>query len=350
MITLTNNSIYHSDLSLFTLSTLDNVERINAKEIINFLSDTIELGESVTFKRIFSLISPNLDKFNEIFYSALGGYKLDPFLQEIENDPTEEKNMDFLEIHWFSDRYDNELNISPSLHGVKFETSEVEEEQGLVTYALDFTSLNNLKNYVVKINQSVELFEYNEDTEKKYEKVELGYKSFTLFDLFCAIFFEISFHGGPLDKKERFKELEESISEIDKTEFTELKNLTTFEEMIEKIDSRDEYLVKYKEQRDRVEIDRMTSGKNLSKLKICLLEKLKIYDVIENSDENLEQYYKKITDIEYDMQLLYEEEEDISYHRFWETPKCTCPKIDNLEIYPSDTPFFDKDCPIHKKH
>ena len=47
--------------------------------------------------------------------------------------------------------------------------------------------------------------------------------------------------------------------------------------------------------------------------------------------------------------MLYGEEEDICFHRFWETPKCTCPKIDNIEIYPNENQIFNKDCIIHKK-
>ena len=47
------------------------------------------------------------------------------------------------------------------------------------------------------------------------------------------------------------------------------------------------------------------------------------------------------------MQLLYGEKEDKSYHKFWETPKCICPKIDNNEIYPNKEPIFNLKCPIH---
>jgi type I site-specific restriction-modification system R (restriction) subunit len=183
--------------------------------------------------------------------------------------------------------------------------------------------------------------------------INLGEKAFTLFELFNAIFYEISYHGGPQDKKERFSEIEESMEEV-KDNLDDLKEssdkFTTFEEMIEKFDAKDKYLVKYNELRDRVEKKRVSNKKNLPKLKNCLLEKLKIYDQIEKSDiDNLIIYYKKLTDIEFNMQLLYGEEEDISYHRFWETPKCTCPKIDNLEIFPFNNPIFDSNCPIHKK-
>jgi hypothetical protein len=122
---------------------------------------------------------------------------------------------------------------------------------------------------------------------------------------------------------------------------------------MEKLVAQDKFLVKYKDLRDRVEEDRIGNKKNLNKLKNCLIEKLKIFDIIENSNSldagQAKQYYKKLTDNEYNMQLLYGEEEDISYHRFWETPKCTCPKIDNIEIYPSKSPIFDDKCLIHGK-
>jgi ribosomal protein S15P/S13E len=355
MITITNKNIYHSDFSLSDISDLNKVGNVHIGDIINFLSDVVELGESVTFKRLFDIVAYNVDKFNEIFYSSLGGYPLEPFLQEIENIPTEIIDSDYLEIHWFCDKYENELNISPSMHGLSTKTTD--------SYALDFVSLNNIKNCVVKINKNVSIFDFNSiknediidkvdeliDNIKTKDRLELGEKLFSLFDIYDAIFDEISFHGGPQDKKEKFEELEEQIDEVKEGIKEDSKDSMTFQEMLDKIESKDKYLVKYNEQRDRVDKHRMSNKKNLSKLKNCLIEKLKIYDLIENSDENLEQYYKKLTDIEYNMQLLYGEEEDISKHLFWHTPKCTCPKIDNIEIYPSKNPIFDNKCPIHKK-
>ena len=355
MITITSKNIYYNEIPVSTLSTLDNVELVDIHNIISYLSTEVELGESVTFKRLIEIVSCNFDKFNDIFYSALGGHSLQPFLQEIENNPTEIFESEYLEVHWFCDKYEDDLNIYPSLHGVSTKTSD--------NYVIDFISLNNLKNLVVKINKSVDLFDYNKFTkneivdndlkdisnDEKLVKTNLGNKAFTLFDLYNAIFYEISFHGGPQDKNERFHELEESMDEVRDLEKLDTDKLTTFEDLLKELDEKDIYLVKYEDARDRVEERRVTNEKNLPKLKNCLIEKLKIHGAIQSSDEDLKKYYKKLTDIEYNMQILYGEEEDISYHRFWETPKCTCPKIDNLENYPSNKPIFDDKCPIHGK-
>ena len=349
MITITNKNIYHSEFSISDLSSLDKSEIIDIDCIVNYLSDYVELGESVTFKRLFEVVSFNVDKFNTIFYSALGGYPLEPFLQEIENNPTEKFESEYLEVYWHCDKYENELNIDASIHGVSTLTSD--------NYAMDFASLNNIKDYNIRLNKNVKLFNFSDLPDKNEENINidsittyLGDKSFTLFELYSAIFYEISFFGGPQDKKEKLSELQESIDEIENMEDDdkELK-LKSLDELFEEFDSKDKYLVKYNKLRDRVDKNRISNKKNLKKLKNCLIEKLKIYDIIENSDEDLQQYYKKLTDIEYNLQILYGEDEDASFHRFWETPKCTCPKIDNVEIYPSKTPYFNENCLIHKK-
>ena len=336
MITITNKNIYYSDYPISTLSSLKKVDIIDPIDIINFLSENVELGESVTFKRIFDIISYNVDIFNTIFYSSLGGYPLAPYLQEIENNSTQLFDSDYLEIYWHCDKFEDELSIDPSLHGIS---------KNLDVYAMDFASLNNLKNYNVKLNKKIEIFDYTKkEKDENNLKVYLGEKSFNVFDLYNAIFYEISYFGGPQEKKEKLNELEDSLVDTnDEPDFV------TLESMIEKFESKDKYLVKYKNLRGRVEKKRISDKNNLIKLKNCLLEKLKLYDIIENYDDNLSDFYKKLTDIEYNMQLLYGESENILFHRFWETPKCTCPKVDNLEIYPSKKPIFDKNCLIHKK-
>lgn len=345
MITITNNNIYFTDFPISDYDNTDKLIKIKKKNLINYLSETVELGESVTFKRLFEIVSHNLVAFNEVFYSVLGGYVLDPFLQEIVNDKTDELNYDVLEIYWFCESYEGELNISPSIHG------KINDETDDNAYALDFVSLNNIKDCVIKLINDVSLTTYN---KKKvgYDTTELGEKSFSIFDLFGSIFYEITFHGGPQDKKEKFTDIEKTIKELENSDIEhDTFSSKSMEEFMEEFDSKDKYLVKYEDLRDRVDKDRISNEDNLDKLKKALIEKLKIYDKIENSksDAKLQSYYKKITNIEYGLQLLYGEDEDINFHKFWNTPKCTCPKIDNIEKYPSTNPIFDEKCPIHKK-
>lgn len=345
MITITNNNIYYSEEPISYLSSIEDAEVIDPNNILLFLSDTVELGENLIFKRLFDIISHNVNDFNDIFYSSLDGYYIDPFLQEIENNPTDKLDMDYLEVSWSCNKYDNELNVTPTIHGVSDNDSEF--------YAIDFVSLNNIKKLNISLNKNFTVYDYNKLIEGKNEdesKTDLGEKTFTLFELYNAIFSEITFHGGPLDKKERFEELEKCIEEedINPEEYKILKK-STLDELIDKYEKEDKYLVKYKDLRSRVDENRIKNNENLSKLKDCLKNKLEIYDAIINCDGSIKKYYKKLTNIEFNMQTLYGEDEDILYHKFWQTPKCTCPKINNIEIYPSKNFIIDDKCPIHGK-
>ena len=338
MITITNNNTYKSDYAIVDYDNYDNIEVIDDGDILSHLTDTIQLGESFKFERVFDIISANIELFEIVFYSSLGGYPLLPYLKEIENSQDEKSEIDILEIHWSGDKFEDELSIFPDFHGIKNGED--------ISYALDFTSLNNIKHLVVKLNPNVSII----DMEKKKLKF-LGNQSFSVFDFFHAILNEISFHGLPSERNERSKELTETFAELKEEEIQDLQDSEkiTFEDFVEQMDSKDLYLVKHKDLRERID-PKLTNDENMLSLKKCMEKKLQIYqEIIDLKKGDFRPFYKKLTDIEFSMQTLYGEAEEKKYHKFWQTPKCTCPKIDNIEKYPSDKPIFDKKCPIHKK-
>lgn len=351
MITITKYGIYKSDFSIVDLRNPEHLDIISDDEIIGYLSEDVELGESVTFERLFEIIIENKEKFNEIYHSCLGGYSLTPFIDEVDDIPTEKSELHYLEIFWLSDKSDDDITMVSGLHGIGVEDSEngPYKKGDTIAYAVDFTPLNNLKYLRVKLNKEVIIMNYDRTDDESFQ-IRLGNKSFTVFDLFYAILYEISWNGDPEGREGRLNELEESI-EISEREIErgETHTIEDLEDFFQKMEKNDKYLVKYKEQRDRVNEELSEHIDNLEPLKNCLLEKLKIYDEIENSTGDLTKYYKKLTDNEFNMQLLYGLDENINYHRFWETPKCTCPKIDNVVNYPDGNYIFDNECPIHRK-
>lgn len=340
MITITKDYIYKSDFSITDLKTTANLEIIQEDEILSYLSDYVELGESVTFDRIFELISLNKDLIENIFYSCLGGYSLSPFINEIENIPTEKSQLDYVEIGWYCDRYDNEFNISSSFHGIGSEKDGKE-----MTYAIEFTPLNNLKSLPIRLNTNLSYFILPKKGNGKHKDVYLGNRYFTLYDILYGILFEITFNGDPKNRNMRFSELQVSIDEAEE----QLKN----DEFITNDDLEslftDEYTVKHGEFIDRIEPELLNELSDLPALKNCLLEKLKIYSEIEKTNKkDLTSFDNRLTNVEFNLQILYGVDEDINFHRFWETPKCTCPKIDNTLKYPFGDYEIDANCPIHK--
>lgn len=356
MITITQDNIYKSDFNIVDIRDPKYLNIIDDENLFKYLSEEVELGESVNLERIFSLIESNKERLQYLYHSCLGGYPLEPYIDEINDIPTEKTDLVKLEVNWLVDSYDDDITIVSNLHGIGL-SEDVDsntniddiDNDKLLPYAIEFTPLNNMKYLIVELNRNVKIINFDIKT-KEHSINDIGNKSFSVFDLFYAILYEISWNGDPSQREERLSEIKESIEESEKElESGNYNDLRDASDILEEFDRNDIYLVKYKEERDRLDEDLCSDIENLEPLKNCLLEKLKIYDTIKNlsNDNDLTGYYKKLSDIEFNMQLLYGLDEDSNYHKFWETPKCTCPKIDNVVKYPNGNYIKNKNCPIH---
>lgn len=58
-------------------------------------------------------------------------------------------------------------------------------------------------------------------------------------------------------------------------------------------------------------------------------------------------YAKDLEQLEFLLQDAWKFPRDVNYHRFWEMPHCTCPKMDNDDAYPSGYYVRSLCCPAH---
>ena len=54
-----------------------------------------------------------------------------------------------------------------------------------------------------------------------------------------------------------------------------------------------------------------------------------------------------LQEVEFHLQELWGFPRDARFHKFWDYPKCTCPKVDNEDNYPTGFYIIDKECPLH---
>lgn len=87
----------------------------------------------------------------------------------------------------------------------------------------------------------------------------------------------------------------------------------------------------------------------LDEIKELYILKRSIYLAImeENDPRILKSYAEDLTQIEYKLQRCYGFDEKIDFHRFWETPKCICSKMDNMEAYPYGHYIRNERCMLH---
>lgn len=96
-------------------------------------------------------------------------------------------------------------------------------------------------------------------------------------------------------------------------------------------------------------MDLTKAWKNLSKLKEAYWWKLMFFDMIKETDDLLELHSlaEDLKDLEMYIQELFNFTPDPNYHRFWEAPKCSCPKTDNSERWGTPYTIVNHFCVLH---
>lgn len=62
-----------------------------------------------------------------------------------------------------------------------------------------------------------------------------------------------------------------------------------------------------------------------------------------------EAYARDIRSIEFALQRSWGFPQSENFHRWWNLPHCSCPKLDNEERYGTAQLIIDKECPVHKE-
>lgn len=79
-------------------------------------------------------------------------------------------------------------------------------------------------------------------------------------------------------------------------------------------------------------------------------KKLSVFEEMKATDDSvkLRELASLITDIEFKLQDLWGFQRNADFHRFWEVPKCICPKLDNEDRWGLPVGrYYNKDCPVH---
>ena len=75
----------------------------------------------------------------------------------------------------------------------------------------------------------------------------------------------------------------------------------------------------------------------------CYLTLMEIYD----DKDDLRYLCGVITQIDFQLQKLWKFKIDSVYHKFWELPKCECPKMDNSDAYGTGHRYINPNCKLH---
>jgi len=90
-------------------------------------------------------------------------------------------------------------------------------------------------------------------------------------------------------------------------------------------------------------------GLEIELLKISHITRYYLFGMMELTEdpELLRQYAAKFEELEYLQQTLWRFEPNKDYHRWYDVPKCTCPKQDNDDLFGCKQRIIDLKCIIH---
>lgn len=66
-------------------------------------------------------------------------------------------------------------------------------------------------------------------------------------------------------------------------------------------------------------------------------------------ESDLKVWDKLCEELEFELQDLWKFDRNINFHKFWNRPRCLCPKMDNDDRYPTGNYVTMEDCPLHGK-
>lgn len=224
MITITQNAIYHSTFSLkVTAHDSDDVQEIKSEDLIYHMQDLMDIGNDVTFGRLFQIILDNRE-FLDIFYrSLLGDTHIIDFIEEFSKKSSKKNNDYTVIISWGNEYYDTVDARSffeyIQIHGVKTNKIHEKNVEDFI-FSLEFTPLNELKqkklmisNYFEIVDNSYFFDKFNNNEESSIDesasKIFVAEsKQYTVYDIIYCILFHVSYHGTPEEREEMRRDSE----------------------------------------------------------------------------------------------------------------------------------------------
>ncbi len=220
--------------------------RPKRRTVLTHLRSQCEIVEGTTLRDIFEVV----DRY-PLLKRVIAAYS---WCREIEEfhaqacEPMREKEpgegnppIEYLEIYHHADVYQStkspkhpdgrlgniptvEFGTSVGLHGVGDPEKGYEDDpcfktdSGKINYSVSLTPMWELADLPVKLNKAFTVYDPFDHTthspENPPRKLISATRDFTLLEVLDAIYWDISFHGGPAEKQDFSEQLKERLDEV----------------------------------------------------------------------------------------------------------------------------------------
>lgn len=193
-------------------------EEFPVESLVEFLNCDVELQAGTTLRHVWTCLERDAAFFGRVFRQAMGKFPIEAYIKQSQRPVTDDKDeenpnnrMEVLEIYWDVDVKEDKFEVFACFHGRgKHEWTNADGVKKVVEcgYAVEYTPLNELLDYPLLLNR-----QFNVIDEENDATIWSGTREWTVYDLYYAILFEITFCGTPDDQLRRVAELDQRLAE-----------------------------------------------------------------------------------------------------------------------------------------
>jgi len=228
--------------------------------LLPYLDERVEFHEDLTLGDLFKFIERDKEVFAGVFLCQLGRHDLNLYIDEIDKETIETSKentiINYLELSWVTNHdimdgetfFDTYIDFS-GVGQFRDKIAHGDNKWRETSVAVEFTPLNELKQYPLKLNEKIKIFKpYDHDRAKQLRREEKqarkeknkkaleeiseeymnmfeskkniilkAYQQFTVYEAIGEILSEVSFCGTPNDRTLKLSELDQIHEEIKDT-------------------------------------------------------------------------------------------------------------------------------------
>jgi hypothetical protein len=190
---------------------------VKGNELICYLRESCNLEKGLTFRELISFVrnNPALEKFISI-YSWCS--KINEFYSEM-NEPIKEERKDtiinHLVIYWAVEYWGFSIEWYPGFGAdgkIKSKESYGDNRWHKTSIGVSLSPLNEIMDLPIVLDKKVKIIDHKNFKNKK--PILESVHCFSLLDILDAIYWDISFYGGPKEKKNLIKRLDREMKAI----------------------------------------------------------------------------------------------------------------------------------------
>lgn len=197
------------------------------ESLIRYLGCVVELSEGTTVEHIWSYLEHDADFFNNVYAQAIGNFPLKLFIDQFHKPSAEldHEGPTKVELYWHGEIWEGEISIFPSCHG--------KDDKG-GGWAIEFTAINDLKSFPIILDDELEIYDMDAPLDKDGMKpIWKGKKDWTVYDMYFAFLYEMTFCGSPEDQVRQLADLDQRLADAKEQLRTGTANFVKFEDLID---------------------------------------------------------------------------------------------------------------------